>query len=226
MKENFEKLIEYIINDETEKAQELFHQYVVSQSREIYNELVAEDEMSDEEDEDKMEENIVDEYSTDETDTMMSDISADEEGMDQEDDDMMGGDDDMMGGEFGADDEFGSGKEENEFQSMFEYVNKVALPKHGDNGINNKSLFNKPKYNDMGGVAPKFGGTAGGEGTKGGLLNPSAGDLTKGLGKIQNREDAKAGKTAFKTREPGHGAESKGKRETAANTKSLIPGRK
>ena len=101
MKENFEKLIEYIINDETEKAQELFHQYVVSQSREIYNELVAEDEMSDEEDEEKMEENIVDEYSTDETDTMMSDISADEEGMDQEDDDddMMGGDDDMMGGD-------------------------------------------------------------------------------------------------------------------------------
>ena len=136
------------------------------------------------------------------------------------DDDMMGGDDDMMGGEFG------SGEEENEFQSMFEYVNKVALPKHGDNGINNKSLFNKPKYNDMGGVAPKFGGTAAGEGTKGGLLNPSAGDLTKGLGKIQNREDAKAGKTAFKTREPGHGPESKGKRETAANTKSLIPGRK
>jgi hypothetical protein len=113
MKENFEKLIEYIINDETEKAQELFHQYVVSQSREIYNELVAEDEMSDEEDEDKMEENIVDEYSTDETDTMMSDISADEEGMDQEDgDDMMGGDDDMMGGDDEENDMDDNGEEE------------------------------------------------------------------------------------------------------------------
>jgi hypothetical protein len=113
MKENFEKLIEYIINDETEKAQELFHQYVVSQSREIYNELVAEDEMSDEEDEDKMDENIVDEYSTDETDTMMSDISADEEGMDQEDDDdMMGGDDDMMNGDDEENDMDDNGEEE------------------------------------------------------------------------------------------------------------------
>jgi hypothetical protein len=112
MKENFEKLIEYIINDETEKAQELFHQYVVSQSREIYNELVAEDEMSDEEDEDKMDENIVDEYSTDETDTMMSDISADEEGMDQEDDDMLGGDDDMMGGDDEENDMDDNGEEE------------------------------------------------------------------------------------------------------------------
>jgi hypothetical protein len=113
MKENFEKLIEYIINDETEKAQELFHQYVVSQSREIYNELVAEDEMSDEEDEDKMEENIVDEYSTDETDTMMNDISADEEGMDQEDDDdMMGGDDDMMNGDDEENDMDDNGEEE------------------------------------------------------------------------------------------------------------------
>lgn len=117
MRENFEKLIEYIINDETEKAQELFHQYVVAQSREIYNELVAEDEMSDEdEDDDKMEENIVDEYSTDETDTMMNDISADEEGMDQEDDDMMDSDDDMMDGDddmmSGDDDMMDKGEEE------------------------------------------------------------------------------------------------------------------
>ena len=29
MSDKLEKLIEYIINDETEKARELFHQYVV-----------------------------------------------------------------------------------------------------------------------------------------------------------------------------------------------------
>jgi len=140
-----------------------------------------------------------------------------------EHDDMFGGDDELAG-DMGMDDM--GGEEEDEFQSMFEYVNKVALPKHGDNGVNTKSMFNKPKYNDMGGVAPKFGKTASGEGTKGGLLNPSTQDLTAGLGKIHNRKDSKAGKTAFKTREPGHGAESKGKRESAPNTKSLIPGRK
>lgn len=109
MKENFEKLIEYIINDEKEKAQELFHQYVVSQSREIYNELVAEDEMTDENDDkdeddsEDMDESIVDEYSADQTDDMMGDISADEEGMDQEDDTE---DNDMeMGGEEDAGEE-------------------------------------------------------------------------------------------------------------------------
>lgn len=41
MSEKLEKLIEFIINDETEKAQELFHQYVVESSREIYNQIVA-----------------------------------------------------------------------------------------------------------------------------------------------------------------------------------------
>jgi hypothetical protein len=126
--------------------------------------------------------------------------------------DDMGGMDDM-------------GEEENEFQSMFEYVNKVALPKHGDNGLNNKSLFNKAKYNDMGGVAPKFAGESKGEGTKGGLLNPSTQDLTAGLGKIQNRPDSKAGKTGFKTREPGHGPEKAGKPESAPHKRSLFPGR-
>lgn len=111
MKENFEKLIEYIINDEKEKAQELFHQYVVSQSREIYNELVAEDEMTeeekeeDEDDGEEMDESIVDEYSADEADDMMSDISADEEGMDQEDD--AGADDMEMGSDEAGEEEGG-----------------------------------------------------------------------------------------------------------------------
>ena len=147
-----------------------------------------------------------------------------------EHDDMFGADDDMGGDdEFGGDmmggDEFGAGEEENEFQSMFEYVNKVALPKHGDNGLNNKSIFNKPKYNDMGGTAPVFAKEASGEGTKGGLLDPGTQDLTKGM-KVHNRKDSKAGKTAFKSQQPGHGAEKAGKRESAPNTKSLIPGRK
>lgn len=99
---NFEKLIEYIINDEKEKAQQVFHSYVVSQSREIYNELVAEDEMKDEDDEDKVSENMMGEYSADEADDMMGDIAADEEGMDVD----MSADDeagDDMGDDMGDD---------------------------------------------------------------------------------------------------------------------------
>ena len=203
------------------------------------DEFGADDEFGDEEDDDMfgsddefgdddsgLEDRVMDlEDALDELKSEFEQLLAGEED-EPEHDDMFGGDDDMMGGDddmMGGDEVVG---EEDEFQSMFEYVNKVALPKHGDNGIQNKSLFNKPKYNDMGGVAPKFGGTSVGEGTKGGLLNPSTQDLTSGLGKIQNRPDSKAGKTGFKKQEPGHGAEKKGKGESAPNTKSLIPGRK
>ena len=92
MRNKFEQLIEYIINEDTEKANELFHNLVVEKSREIYNDLVAE-EMEDDMNEAGM--------SMDATDDMMGDISANEEGMDQEGDmDDMGGDDmDDMGGE-------------------------------------------------------------------------------------------------------------------------------
>jgi hypothetical protein len=94
MRNKFEQLIEYIINEETEKANELFHNIVVEKSRDIYNELVAE-EMDEEVDEAFGEES--DEMSMDQTDDMMGDIAADEEGMDS--DDPMGGDMDDMGGE-------------------------------------------------------------------------------------------------------------------------------
>jgi hypothetical protein len=187
----------------------------------------GDDEFGDEEDGD-LENRVLDlEDALDELKSEFEQLLAGEED-EPEHDDMFGGDemgmgdDDMgMGG-----DEFGAGEEENEFQSMFEYVNKVALPKHGDNGVNNKSIFNKAKYNDMGGVAPKFAGESKGEGTQGGLLSPKAGDLTSGLGTIQNRPDSKAGKTAFKKREPGHGPETKGKSpDNGQNTTSVFRGR-
>jgi hypothetical protein len=112
MRSKYEQLIEFIINDETEKAKELFHNLVVEKSRAIYNDLVAE-EMSDDMDENydhdmdemmghDMDENMdMDEAdSMDQTDDMMHDIEADHEGMDGEDDGMdmdmdMDGMDDM-----------------------------------------------------------------------------------------------------------------------------------
>jgi hypothetical protein len=44
-KNQFEKLIEYVINDEDAKAKELFHQIVVSKSRQIYENIMQEDEL-------------------------------------------------------------------------------------------------------------------------------------------------------------------------------------
>jgi hypothetical protein len=118
----------------------------------------------------------------------------------------MGGDD-MMGGE------------EDELEQMMEYVNKVSPPKHGDNGANAKSIV--AGKNDMGGttanIAKSFSTEKGG--TQGGLLNPSTKE--ENFGNI-NVPGGNAGKTAFKKKEPGHGAESKGKGETADNKQSLL----
>ena len=104
-----------------------------------------------------------------------------------------------------------------------EYVNKVALPKHGDNGTNTKSAV--AGKNDMGGttanIAKNFSTTSGG--TKGGLLNPSPKE--DNAGNI-NKPGANAGKTAFKKKEPGHGAEKGGSKESADNKRSIVGSRK
>jgi len=51
----FEQLLDYIVNEEKEKAEELFHEIVVEKSRDIYENLIAE-EAEEDEDEDKKEE--------------------------------------------------------------------------------------------------------------------------------------------------------------------------
>jgi hypothetical protein len=50
MTSKFEQLIEYVINDEEAKAKELFHDIVVEKSREIYENLMSEEELDEESD--------------------------------------------------------------------------------------------------------------------------------------------------------------------------------
>ncbi len=52
MQTKFEQLLDYLVNEETEKAEELFHEIVVEKSRTIYENLIAEEEKTDD-DEDK-----------------------------------------------------------------------------------------------------------------------------------------------------------------------------
>jgi hypothetical protein len=91
-KNQFEQLIEYVINDEDAKAKELFHQIVVSKSRQIYENLMQEGE-----NEMGLTPNEVD-TNMDESDDMMGgsqsgdmidDVQAEEEGrgMNETDDD-------------------------------------------------------------------------------------------------------------------------------------------
>ena len=86
----FEQLIEYVINDEDAKARELFHDIVVEKSREIYENLMAEEAVEDLE-EDDADDTEDDEESIEEG--MMDNIEADEEqDMSMEGEDPIGGD--------------------------------------------------------------------------------------------------------------------------------------
>jgi len=175
----------------------------------------------------------------------LEDLKAEfEQLLSQEGDDDMGGEDDLESemenqelGELtaeypGGSTNFSTGEvkgthtPEPEVQEMHhvhhhvnEYVNKVSLPKHGDNGVNTRSAV--AGKNNMGGssanIAKSFSTEKGG--TQGGLLKPTT--AMQDGGNI-NKPGASAGKSAFKKKEPGHGPESKGKGETADNKKSLI----
>jgi len=117
----FEQLIEYVINDEEQKARELFHDIVVAKSREIYENLMQEEEELDEAkhedeelDEAKHEEEELDEAEEmdegamggDAADDLIDEVETDEQqdmSMEAEGDDM--GDDAMdmdMGGDEGS----------------------------------------------------------------------------------------------------------------------------
>ena len=114
MSSKFEKLIEYVINDEEQKARDLFHEIVVEKSRGIYEDLMAE-ELKEESDEDESEEEMDEsmEMGGDAADQLLNDISAnvdaDETAMEDDEEVMdMGAEEEMVGGDDFAD-EMGAG---------------------------------------------------------------------------------------------------------------------
>jgi hypothetical protein len=98
----FEQMLEHLINEDEQKAKELFHDIVVAKSREIYETLISEDFTAEEEEEMPGEEPAMeagdDEFSSDAaTDDMMGDIEGgDEEGEGGEDVTLSGGDVDEL----------------------------------------------------------------------------------------------------------------------------------
>ena len=104
MTNKFEQLIEYVINDEEAKAKELFHDIVVEKSREIYENLMNEeeveelDEESDAERDDHAEkagkkvakdieyDEMHEDMGGDDSDDLIRDVEAEEQGMMEEDD--------------------------------------------------------------------------------------------------------------------------------------------
>jgi hypothetical protein len=96
MSTKFEQLLDYLVNEDHEKANELFHEIVVEKSREIYENLIAEEEAEDEMDESA-------ESDDEEMDESMEDDEQQDENMDLEDsynmEDETGDDTDDFGGE-------------------------------------------------------------------------------------------------------------------------------
>ena len=101
----FEQLIEYVINDESEKARELFHDIVVEKSRGIYEQMMEAEEQEEESVEEayeEEEESIEEGLGGDQSDDLIDDIETEEEGVNMEGEDEFGGD---MGSEDGFADE-------------------------------------------------------------------------------------------------------------------------
>ena len=242
MRNKFEQLIEYIINDDMEKANELFHSVVVEKSRNIYNELVAEDmDMDMDEADDPM--------AMDDTDDMMGDIAADEEGMDSDemddmgddmddmDDDMadMGDEEDFGDEESGADEKFGDiedaleqlkaeferlmsdeGEEEMPEEGvMREYIEKVAAPGNTEGqGVGSGSIGGSTNTKSTVAGKNDMGGTAKNI-AQGGEAKEGAKPKVGDMGAVDPRA---AGKSAFSKKAPS----AKTGEESGVNKKSIV----
>ena len=89
MTSKFEQLIEYVINDEEAKAKELFHDIVVEKSREIYENLMQEEDQEDLEESDELDEGLEDGHQQlggDAAEQFMDEVETEEEGMFNEED--------------------------------------------------------------------------------------------------------------------------------------------
>jgi hypothetical protein len=81
----YEQLIEYIINDETDKARELFHTIVVEKSRDIYENLIDEQDLG--------------EVGGNQVEDLVDEITIDEQGMTEEEESEEGSEEDAMDAE-------------------------------------------------------------------------------------------------------------------------------
>ena len=127
-----QQMLEHLVNDEQQKAEELFHEYVVGKSREIYEGLIEDDleessEEDDEEDEEMDEAAKDDDAEEDKVDEEFEDIAI--EADDDDEMDAMGGDPtDDLEGELDADmgdDEMGDKSEEELFQDLDAIVDEL-----------------------------------------------------------------------------------------------------
>lgn len=167
----YEKLIEYIINENEQKARELFHEIVVEKSRDIYESLMDEDEMN------EMGGMPVEELGNEVTADENGGIAEEEDEFDIDDggdiggEEELGGDlpaDDGMGGEMGGDDMGGDEPatkgDIDELKDMFADI-QAKLDMGGDDDLDSGDDFQADGEGDAGpeevGAEPEFGESIG-----------------------------------------------------------------
>jgi|TARA_B110000285_G_scaffold71357_1_gene82247 hypothetical protein len=211
-KSTLEQMLENLVNDNQEKAEELFHEYVVTKSREIYENLI-EEEMTDDEEVDEASDNddeeAVDEASDNDDDDAVeeaTDESSDDEDLDEEfediaieaEDDMadmpeIGGDEtDDLESDIDADEE-GEKEPEELFQDLDSIVDELQAKFDEIKGVDGDEE-GEPEM-DMGAEEEAFA--------------PEVDELDT----FREYVEKVAG---------GHGAEKKGAAESGADTKSVV----
>jgi hypothetical protein len=121
-----EQMLEHLVNDEQDKAEELFHEYVVAKSREIYESLIEEEMEDDEDDEEEVDEASEKEEDEDDekVDEEFEDIAIE---ADDEMDDMGGDPTDDLEGELDADmDDEGDDMEDKEPEELFQDLDAIV----------------------------------------------------------------------------------------------------
>jgi len=147
------QMLEQLVNDNQAKAEELFHEYVVSASREIYENLI-ESEIDDEEDK---KDDDIEEATEEDEDKKDDDLEENFEDIAYEGDDEMDLDDsdptDDLAGEMGPEDEEGEEKSEEElFQDLDAIVDELQAKfdelKGGDHEEPDMDNFGGPSDHD------------------------------------------------------------------------------
>ena len=105
----YEKLIEYVINDQPAKAQELFHQIVIEASRTIYEDMM-----------DLAEQEECESFGGDASDSFMQDVETDEENLGEEEEDFSDEE------ELDFDSDFGDEEVSMDFDSDDEYDDEIS----------------------------------------------------------------------------------------------------
>lgn len=200
-------MLEHLVNEDQEAAREIFHQLVVEKSREIYENILAEDFDLSEEDKDEKEndeEKEMDEAKDDETDPEeeMEEEVEENFAFDEGDDDI-GGDptDDMLGdieGDGDADDDMGDEGEEDLEDRVLDLEDAIDEL---------RAQFEKELGGDMGG-----GDDMGGDDMDMDM------DMSKGKDEMETFNANFMREYIEKVSSPKHG-------DNGANTKSIVAGK-